>query len=558
MPQLLHQVYANVRDFDAKGNGRDDDTAFIQAAIDNKEGHHVLFPRGELEPSGEINPYKILGHLKFQNDGQRCIFLAGASLELDSDYASVIISGKSQTLTGLWITVGTASYGPHSGSTAVPDPCLLIDGADDLLLEDLHVGCSSAGTLVRIRNAEGVTIRGGRLTGVNELKENTGLDIGSGARNVSALHLTMDQLGYGVVLQDNTGAYEVGAIGLTVKAFGWGVRIGCITDDPSFVRCIFTNNVDGALIVRDDADMVPESGAGVYYQTLTVAKALTMIGCHMDGAVAPAYVHVQGGEVGEDDVVYGGGAIAGGAILGCTFGNRRLDADEDVAAQVLAAGAIAPRAAMRTPAGTARLVGVGQRRGVDGARSASGRSPGGSNSQSAPTRSKGANSGRLAVSSTSGKGGTLGVLDMGLGGSDRSRDACIFLIEGYVNGVLVSGCRSEYRQDRRYVWSVSDSAQVTNSCDLFNAWSEPTVATGHHASSLVRMTTDGAGRLTLVAGALRLKASKLGFFGAEPGEPGGAYTTPTAGGFELHPGNVHLVLANLLLDLGRLGLIPLV
>lgn len=283
MPQLLHQVYANVRDFDAKGNGRDDDTAFIQAAIDNKEGHHVLFPRGELEPSGEINPYKILGHLKFQNDGQRCIFLAGASLELDSDYASVIISGKSQTLTGLWITVGTASYGPHSGSTAVPDPCLLIDGADDLLLEDLHVGCSSAGTLVRIRNAEGVTIRGGRLTGVNELKENTGLDIGSGARNVSALHLTMDQLGYGVVLQDNT-------------------------ENISFVNC----NIE-----HDFVHMIEVRGQ---------VHGLTLIGVHMEGGTSDIYdgeeLVVHAGAC-QFIVVLAGGGVYGGCFVGCLFGGLR-------------------------------------------------------------------------------------------------------------------------------------------------------------------------------------------------------------------------------------------
>jgi polygalacturonase len=64
-----------------------DDTQHIQDAIDDDPRRQILVPAGD---------YVVNGQLRLANDGQRVTFLAGAMLRLNSDAASVIITGKSQ------------------------------------------------------------------------------------------------------------------------------------------------------------------------------------------------------------------------------------------------------------------------------------------------------------------------------------------------------------------------------------------------------------------------------------------------------------------------------
>ena len=98
----------------------------------------------------------------------------------------------------------------------------------------------------------------------------------------------MDDTAAFVVARIGSSAGEVGAIGLAIERFGWAVRIGCICDNQSFIDCSFTDNVDGALIVRDDADILEgatwDPGAAVVPVELAVVSVLTLVGCHMGGA----------------------------------------------------------------------------------------------------------------------------------------------------------------------------------------------------------------------------------------------------------------------------------
>lgn len=156
----LHVVYASVLDSidglpGATGDGATDDTSAIQRAIDT--GLSVVFPGSTHalgEPTAE-RAYPVSRRLMFHNDNQRVIFLAGARLELVSSSASVHVTGKRQTFTGLWIHVRAVD-----GVPIVSDPCLLIEGAEGLVLEAPRVESATAAELVRVKDTDRVTIVG--------------------------------------------------------------------------------------------------------------------------------------------------------------------------------------------------------------------------------------------------------------------------------------------------------------------------------------------------------------------------------------------------------------
>lgn len=296
MSQPLAQAFANVRDdpYHAEGDGDVDDTAAIQRAIDS--GLHVLFPRGNWAsvsddtPAGshmEVRPYRVTGVLNFNHDGQRCIFLAGASLLLDDDRAGVTITGKSQTFSGLRISTGTDVAGLHAGfytppnHPARPDPCLLIDGADGLLLEDVRVSCGAATTLVRIQNTDGICIQGGAIDGVAEAELNTGLSFGNEVRDFEAVGLAINQLGHGVVFE------------------GLAERI-------SFLGGTDENNTQNMIEVRKRAEV----------------HGLSLIGMHMECNTDNGALHFV-------DVLRGGG-VYGGVFAACLFGGLRPIPQDEV------------------------------------------------------------------------------------------------------------------------------------------------------------------------------------------------------------------------------------
>lgn len=178
----LGEAYANIVSYGAVEKTAAVSARALRQAI--RTGGHVLIPHGEFWIDSDV---------EFPNDGQRCTFLAGASLRLIG--AGVRITGKRQSFYAMNVA---------GDATSPPDPCVDIDGADDLLLVDFRASCNLAVTLVRVRNANGVLIHGGHISGVNELNLNTGINLGAGVKNFRAKRLTIDHLGHGVILDDET------------------------------------------------------------------------------------------------------------------------------------------------------------------------------------------------------------------------------------------------------------------------------------------------------------------------------------------------------------------
>ena len=277
--QEIADVYANVRDErpgprglvlpGASGNGRDDDTAAIQRAIDNAEGKHVLVPAGQLNTQGVVQPYVIKSPLRFTHEGQRCLFLAGALLQLESDDARVEILAPGQHFVGLAIQGGTDQGERRS---AVPDPCLLISGADGLLLEDLSVSGGAAKTVVRVTGSNGVTIDRGRIFSGGPVVGRTGLEIGEGVRGF-------------------------GATGLAVDQHGVGVRFVGTSRAVAFLASTIEGVCERSIEVMAGAK----------------AHALSLQAVHMEAG----YV---GGGATEFIVVRDGGGLYGAAFRGCIFG----------------------------------------------------------------------------------------------------------------------------------------------------------------------------------------------------------------------------------------------
>lgn len=266
--QELYDDFANVRDaaYGAWGDGNHDDTAAIQAAIDNPEGKPVLFPAGDVNTStGLPYPYVITSPVRFTHEGQGCLFLSGAQIQLKSDEARVEILAPSQSFTALSIQAGTDNTG-----NVVPTPaCLVIEGADDLLLVDLYVACSTATTLVRVRDSARVTFKGGDVYGVAQGGDNTGVNLGAGVTGVSAGAVAIHELARGLVLED--GAQDVSLHDCTIEA---------------------------------------ESEAMIEVRGLV--RGLYVYGLHCESGTARGAHHFV--------VVKEAGGVRGGVFLGCEFG----------------------------------------------------------------------------------------------------------------------------------------------------------------------------------------------------------------------------------------------
>jgi hypothetical protein len=199
-----------------------------------------------------------------------------------------------QAITGLNIVVGTKSYDADRNPIAFsPDPCLLIEGADGLLLKDVRVSCSSTTSLVRIRETDGVTIEGGHINGGYANNPNIGLQLGSGAKNVNALGLTIDFSGYGVVFEDTTESISV-------------------TESVSLLDCDFENETVNMIEVRDGSQV----------------RGLTVIGFHAEsGWGGFNYIKVQAGA-----------GVYGGVFSGCEFGSLNEHTDPPLPKRVFVIG----------------------------------------------------------------------------------------------------------------------------------------------------------------------------------------------------------------------------
>ncbi len=539
--QAFSEVFANVVDLgvEAEPGSRvstpTTNTYYINQAL--ASASEVVFPAGT---------YRFLGVLRFASAGQRCRFLAGAILEPANSDSYVLVSGANQVITGLRIEC------PRT--LVARSPLLEIYGAGGLLLQDLEVSAPRIAVpaigppmavrvmyLTRCVFLRG-TIRGGGEPDTVGLALASSYDYSPESPNPNPGQWMTTYPDSGAIgdAQRSSGAYEVGAFGLAISQFGWGVRIGCVTDNPTFVNCAFWDNTQGALLVRGDSDVLGDPALVV---TATHAKALVLIGCRAWGDDPAQYI-----EVAAD-----GSAVMGGAIQACTFGTDSTGTDGTFALPT-GFGPLAGTA----PTGIAGLGGPKLKPAP--ARPAAGSRLAGSPSSvasSPPAVVPAPRRPALPNPRSAGTDRRVAATPPGLPDASPGREKCIIRINGYAYGLVVSGCHSNAEDGRWTVWQLPDSAGVTNTCDMFNHWAEAHVASGTRAGRLVQLGSSSTGELTLVAAELRVDSDLLGFFKhtAVPPNPIDYSIGTTTPGRTLNSASVQPVLAQLLLDLADLGLI---
>lgn len=320
MSSTLDIVYSDIVEYGAVA---DADAASVNGLLANancyainlalSSAKHVLFPAGV---------FTFRGPITFGADDARCLFLAGAILRPYDKTSKIVISGAGQHITGLY--VDATECDAHS-------PLVDIYGASALVMEGLRVETDSIITpgtgpkaAVRVMYLSGCRFIGGRLSGASE-SETVGLWLANsydydyvGAPNSSPGEWmdTYPTAEAKLAAKLTSGAREVGAWGLAIEGFGWGARIGCDCDTVCFLECRFVENVDGAVLVRDDADVVPTPDAtfevdGEIYTQATPSEVagLNLIDTHFNGS-PPQFVEVDSGC-----------RWAGGVVLGCVFGD---------------------------------------------------------------------------------------------------------------------------------------------------------------------------------------------------------------------------------------------
>lgn len=483
MNQSLAHVWDDVLDRSVTTGGlvsgrvADRNTAEINLAL--ASGKHVLFPAGK---------YTFRGTLNFGTEYQRVTFLAGAILRPYDAHSWVSITGDDQTISGMRIE-GPKAASAHS-------PIVDIDGAANLLMQDLHVAIGAIDTptvsqraAVRVKNLTKCKFIGGSISGTTQ-SGTIGLWLASEGT-------------------DQTGVYVVAGLGLTISGFGWAVRVGCICDDPTFIDCNFIDNATGGVNIADDGLVATGTTTPAY----PVATALNLVSCRMVSSGVQQYVQV------DEHCTW-----RGGVVLGCVFGETDLALIPGGVVSKRGVGGSSSSAAGKGEQGTGRLIKAGA-----------------PNAGTLVAR-------RITRTPVSQLGGFLGP------------DSCIIRVKsasssiGVMQGLVVSGCRS-YVDGRSSVWYVEDTAQVSATCDMFNAWSQSTVAAGAKAGELVQMTTDASGNLIFIAESVQVQSDELGFFGEGPAPQSGPYTPLSTVSYVLGASNESEVLSQLIVDLGRLGLI---
>lgn len=579
--QHLWDVYTNVKDLvglvEGTGASRSEamsNAGLIQSAISS--GWHVLFPAGT---------FTFFGVLMFPNADQRVKFLAHAILQPYDAASYILITGERQTFEGLRIEART--------DREARSPLLEIYGASGLSMTELRVSVSLMDTTVsgpraavRLMGLTGARFIGGRISGgaatgtvgiwlapsydddiENDPNPNPG-DWNGFFDEASAA----DRAGRQAVAQTSSGASDVTIRGMRIVKFGWAVRLGCVCHDIRLIDCRLVKNVDGAVVIRDDLDVLSDThvriadplllaDAAKASATQAVATGLTVMNCHMGGASPPQYVYVQG----PVPDMQAGGSILGGAIVGCTFGSTEGDAEADDST-----GATDDSTA---PAQSWGLIGQpGAPKGSDPKgeggsgdfRNLSSGSVGPDSAvkfvgvQPAMAKAPLGGSGSKAKSSQLPPGKSKASTAAGQAKRSNTVAGCIFQIDGSLRGVFVAGCRSEQEDDRLAVWAISESASILASGDTFNAWTQASVATGDNAKRLPRLTGE-AGDLAIHAHGVRFEGEKIGFY---EGTPAGTQSFPylVADGADpgkrtLRIGSGGTVLGQVLVDLMGLGLI---
>jgi len=129
------------------------------------------------------------------------------------------------------------------------------------------------------------------------------------------------------------------------------------------------------------------------------------------------------------------------------------------------------------------------------------------------------------------------------------------LVEGELEGVAVSGCYHGVGPGEA-VWDITNTATVSQGCDVFTHWDHTVVTTGAKADRLP-FISDSNMAVTFTATAIQVDCQRIGFCGAEPVAHSGTYTvpaTPSSGARDLS-GDETQVLSQLIQDLAALGLV---
>lgn len=590
MAQQFYEAFANVLDYGVSTTVATPAEAVTNAmritgAI-NIVGRQVMFPAGT---------YTFSGVIQFATDDQVTTFQAGAMLQPADKESYVLVTGQRQVIEGLRI-VAPVNVVAHS-------PLVEIYGASDLVMEDLRVSTlsmypsvSGPRAAVRVMCLAGCQFTGGLISGPGEagtvglwLAPSYDYDKENQPNQTPGDWMIYPDDAARATAQATSGASEVTARGLAIEEFGWAVRIGCNTDNPTFTGCRFTENLDGAIDVKDDADVLLDTHIRLVHHALlldaadatatqSVASALTLDGCRFAGGSPPAYIHVQAPKSDGS----GGGAIRGGAVVGCVFGSTSEGAASGpVAGQAVlgkgSGGVVGGKRGTKldgaSTQATSKVVSASRGTGGDPTNSATGSIPGapiagtskqGTSKQgpskpgaSKPGASKRASSTHHRVAEQSGGPAQSWHTDVP-GEAAPLVPACIFLVEGEATGLVVSGCYSSATAGREYVWVLPASAVVSEAADAYNSWAESTVSTGDNAKQLVQLTTDSSGNLEVIAEEVCFDTETMGFFeDVVPAGGGGAFSAgrSPATSRKLRSSDPETVLAQLLLDLADLGLI---
>ena len=196
---ITKQPLTDVRAFGAKGDGANDDTAAIQAALNFAEGVHgiVFFPHGAYKIT---SPLKVAPnvHIEGMGVGFGSVILpfnsAGISIR-GADLKKYNSMGFRNRIRGVTIVMKNAH----------PFPAIVIDSAYTLKLEDLFVIDAGEGGGITIAMANHVTV-----ADVSVYGENKGAGISIIDSDVKLYNMDIEGFRDGLVVQGDHGVHVLG------------------------------------------------------------------------------------------------------------------------------------------------------------------------------------------------------------------------------------------------------------------------------------------------------------------------------------------------------------
>lgn len=267
----LGDVFENVMDHGATGDGHTNDLVAIQTAINR--GRPLLFPAGTYL----LQATEIWRFLDFRTAGQRALFLPGSSLKAEAPDVWIRISAPDQVFRGMTLDPNVLPV--TSDTWTAHDPILEITGADNLVMEDFYTHSGADTTQVRVSNTQGITFRNSWIHGSwskDAPSAVIGLDI---AENVSGLRFL-----HSAITEQNV-----------------ALIISAETSDLTFIYSTFESGGEIAVSLR--------SGR---------VDGLLMQACHFEGKLS-RLVHVE---------VQESATLSGALFAGCSLGELKNPVDD--------------------------------------------------------------------------------------------------------------------------------------------------------------------------------------------------------------------------------------